>query len=347
MIRANKVVRIGKRSVGEGHPCYIIAEAGSNHNRNKSTARKLIEVAAEAGVDAVKFQTYSAETLYSKNTPRFTTFKDRDMYDLIKEIELPRQWQGELSDICRSNGVEFLSSPFDNRAIDELAELDVPAYKIASFELVDLDLIGYAASKKKPMILSTGMANLGDIEEAVRTILKMKNKDVVLLHCNSLYPTPVEIVNLRAMDTMRLAFNVPIGFSDHTLGIHMAQVAVARGANVLEKHFTLDRRMKGPDHPFAIEPDELKDLITRIREVESALGDGVKDRAPEEEENYVKGRRSIVAKVRIPKGTKITKDLLINKRPGHGIQPKFKEVVIGRVAKRDIEEDEVITWDMV
>jgi N-acetylneuraminate synthase/N,N'-diacetyllegionaminate synthase len=347
VIRANKVVRIGKRSVGEGHPCYIIAEAGSNHNRNKSTARKLIEVAAEAGVDAVKFQTYSAETLYSKKTPRFTNLKDRNVYDLIKEIELPRQWQGELSDICKSHGVDFMSSPFDNQAIDELAELDVPAYKIASFELVDLDLIAYAASKKKPMILSTGMANLGDIEDAVRTVLSKKNKDVILLHCNSLYPTPMEIVNLRAMDTIRSAFNVPIGFSDHTLGIMMAQVAVARGANVIEKHYTLDQKMKGPDHSFAIEPDELAALCKGIRDIETALGTGLKDRSPEEEENYIKARRSIVARVNIPKGTVITEGMLINKRPGFGIPPKFKKLVVGRIARTDIEEDDVITWDLV
>jgi N,N'-diacetyllegionaminate synthase len=342
-----RIVRIGKHDIGEGHPCYIIAEAGANHNRNMKIAKTLIEIAASAGVDAVKFQTYSAKTLYSKKAPKFSYLKDQDVYKLIKDIELPREWQGSLADICKDNNVDFLSSPFDNKAVDELTALKVPAFKIASFEIVDLDLIAYAASKKRPMILSTGMANLSDIEDALRTVLGQGNDEIVLLHCNSLYPTPIKIVNLKAMETMREAFKVPVGFSDHTLGISIAQIAVSRGANILEKHFTLDRKMKGPDHPFAIEPDELKAMCKGIREVELAMGDGIKERSAEEEEMYIKGRRSIVAKVDIPKGTRILEKMLVNKRPGTGIAPKFKKMVLGRIARKDIEEDDVISWDMI
>ena len=347
MNQPNLAVKIGKKVIGDGQPCYIIAEAGANHNRDMRIAKKLIEMAAEAGADAVKFQTYSAETLYSKKTPKFTYLKDQDVFKLIKDIELPREWQAELSDICKDNGVHFLSSPFDNRAIDELAALKVLAFKIASFEIVDLDLIGYAASKKRPMIISTGMADLTDIEDAMRTVLGKGNNDIVLLHCNSLYPTPFNIINLRAMDTMRHAFKVPVGFSDHSLGTIIPLVAVARGASVIEKHFTLDRKLKGPDHPFAIEPDELKQMCKGIRDVETALGTGIKQRSPEEAEMYLKGRRSLVARVDIPKGTKITEKMLVNKRPGHGILPKFKKMVVGRTARKDIEEDDVLTWDMV
>ncbi len=198
------------------------------------------------------------------------------------------------------------------------------------------------------MIISTGMANLGEIEDAITAIKSVGNEDIILLHCNSLYPTPVKIVNLKAIETMRTAFKVPIGFSDHTLGIHVPIAAVAMGASVIEKHFTLDRTLPGPDHSFAIEPDELKEMVKYIREVEKAKGSGIKEKSElEGEEMYVKARRSIHAKVDILKGTKITRGMLIVKRPGYGIKPKFIDVVIGKEAKKDIKEDEWITWEMV
>jgi len=213
---------------------------------------------------------------------------------------------------------------------------------------VDLELIKYAAEKGKPMIISTGMANLGEIEDAINAIKSVGNGDILLLHCNSLYPTPVEIVNLKAIETMKAAFNVPVGFSDHTLGIHIPIAAVAMGACVIEKHFTLDRTLPGPDHSFAIEPDKLKEMVRCIREVEKAKGSGIKEKSElESEEMYVKARRSIHAKVDIPKGTKIMRDMLIIKRPGYGIKPKFIDIVIGREAKKDIKDDEWITWDAV
>ena len=198
------------------------------------------------------------------------------------------------------------------------------------------------------MIISTGMANLGEIEDAISAIRSAGNDDIILLHCNSLYPTPPEVVNLHAIETMRDAFKLPVGFSDHTLGIHISLAAVAMGACVIEKHFTLSREMKGPDHSFAIEPDELKEMVRCIREVEKAKGSGVKEKSElESEEMYVKARRSIHAKVDIPKGTRITRDMLIIKRPGYGIKPKFIDVVVGREAKKDIKEDEWISWVMI
>jgi N-acetylneuraminate synthase/N,N'-diacetyllegionaminate synthase len=344
-------VRIGSRWVGEGEPCYVIAEAGANHNRDLDTGKQLIDVAAEAGADAVKFQTYSAETLYSKHTPRFSYLEGvsaRDTWDLIKAIELPREWLAELAAHAAARSIPFLSTPFDHRAIEELAALGVPAYKIASFEIVDLDLIGAAAAKGRPMILSTGLATYEDIADAVGACAAAGNGDVVLLQCASLYPAPPARMNLRAMATMRQAFGLPVGLSDHSLGIHVATAAVALGAAVVEKHFTLDRSLPGPDHPFAIEPGELRDMVRQIRDVEAALGDGRKlGPAPEELEMHEKARRSLVAARDIPRGTPIDRSMIAVKRPGFGIRPKLAPLVVGRVAKVDIAEDTVLTWEML
>src|SRR5437016_5290984 len=344
-------IKVRDRWIGAGEPCFVIAEAGANHNRDLSLAKELIDVATEAGADAVKFQTYSAETLYSKKTPRFSYLEgvsSKDTWELIKEIELPREWQGELATYAAKRGILFLSTPFDHRAVDELAALDVPAYKIASFEIVDLPLIAHAAARGRPMILSTGLASYEDIADALDACSSAGNRDVILLQCASLYPAPPARMNLRAMTTLRHAFAVPTGLSDHSLGIHVAVAAVALGACVIEKHFTLNRSLPGPDHPFAVEPGELKEMVRQIREVESALGDGLKlGPAPEEQEMHEKARRSLVASRAIPKGTLIDRSMVTIKRPGFGIRPKFLDLVIGRVAKVDIEEDTVLTWDMV
>ena len=333
--------------IGEGESCFIIAEAGSNHNGRLEHAKKMIDVAVAAGADAVKFQIFKAEDLYSKYTPEFSYLKGKNTYELIKSIETPREWIKELAGYCKEKNMVFLASPFDFEAVDILDKY-VPAFKIASFEILDLELLKYAAEKGKPMIISTGMANLGEIEDAIDAIKSVGNEDIILLHCNSLYPTPVEVVNLKAIETMRTAFKVPVGFSDHTLGIHLPIAAVAMGACVIEKHFTLDRILPGPDHSFAIEPAELKELVRCIRDVEKARGNGIKEKSElESEEMYVKARRSIHAKVNISKGTKITKDMLIVKRPGYGIKPKFIDLVVGREAKKDIKEDEWIIWEII
>lgn len=334
------------RKIGEGQPVYIIVDIAANHNGDLNTAKKLIEKAAEAGVDAVKFQTYTADKLYSKKTPKFSKDPIKP-YDLIKKVEHPREWIPILSEYSRKLNIDFLSSPFDYEAVDLLDEVGVPLFKVASSEIVDLELIKYIAQKGKPMIISTGMANLGEIEEAVNVVKETGNNNIVLLHCNTVYPTPEHVVNLKAIDTIKAAFKVPVGFSDHTLGWHIPIAAVARGASVIEKHFTLNRRQEGPDHSFSIEPDELKLMVKQIRDVEKAIGDGIKKVTIEEMESYQKGRRSIIAKINIPKGTKITRDMLVVKRPGYGIKPKYIDLVVGRISKVDIMEDDIITWDML
>jgi N,N'-diacetyllegionaminate synthase len=344
-------VQIGQRWVGDGEPCFVVAEAGANHNRDLGMGKELIDVAAEAGADAVKFQTYSAETLYSKTTPKFTYLEKtttKDTWQLIKDIELPREWQADLQAWAHKRGIMFFSSPFDYRAVDELDALGVPAFKIASFEIVDLPLIGYAAAKGRPMILSTGLATYEDIHDAVDACRRAGNNDLVLLQCASLYPAPPARINLRAMETMRRAFGVPVGLSDHTTGIHVAGAAVAMGACTVEKHFTLSRTLPGPDHPFAIEPGELKAMMRQIRDVEAALGDGQKaGPAPEEQEMHQKARRSLIAARTISKGTRIEREMIAIKRPGFGIQPKLIDLVVGRVARVDIPEDSVLTWDLL
>lgn len=341
---------IGGVPVGGGARAYVIAEAGANHNRDLGIARELIDVAAEAGVDAVKFQTYSGNAIYSSKTPQFEYLgDDRSPRDLLEAISLPREWQAGLADHARTRGIHWFSSPFDHEAVDQLAALGVPALKIASFELVDLPLIRKAAEVGVPLILSTGMAVYGEIEDALGAAREGGNETVALLRCASLYPSPPEIMNLRAMETMRAAFGVPVGLSDHTLGIAVPAGGAALGMELLEKHFTLSRDMEGPDHPFALEPDELKAMVKGVRDVEAALGTGRLEGPSEAErkEMYTLGRRSLIAVVDIPAGAKITDEMLTTKRPGYGIAPKHLELVIGRSARVDIEADEVLTWEMV
>ena len=351
MSRFDSVIEIHGRAVGTGHPCYIIAEAGSNHNRDLGIARELIDVAAEAEADAVKFQTYTGADLYSSKTPRFGgPMEDpRSPRELIEDIALPREWQEALMDHATSRGIHFFSTPFDNDAVDSLAKLGVGVLKIASFELVDLQLIRKAASVGVPLILSTGMATYGEVEDALGAMAEIGNRAVALLRCASLYPAPSEIMNLRAMATLRRAFGVPVGLSDHTEGVAMAAAAAALEAQLYEKHFTLSRSMEGPDHSFALEPDDLRAAVAAIRDIESALGNGRLEGPSDAESDEMcrLGRRSLVAARDIPAGTAITADMLVAKRPGYGIAPKHLELVIGRRAAVDIEYDDVVTWDMV
>lgn len=335
-----------ERTASSGSSCFVVAEIGANHNRSLPLAKELVDAAVEARADAVKFQIYSAETLYSKKTPRHSGYS-KDLFSLIKEIETPREWLPELSSYCEHRGIAFFATPFDTRAVDELDEVS-DLFKIASFEIVDLPLLEYCASKGKPMIISTGLANLEEIEDAYLTCRKAGNERVAFLQCASLYPAPASIMNLRSMETIRRAFGVPVGLSDHTPGIHISVAAVAMGARIIEKHITLDRKMEGPDHPFAIEPGELRELVAQIRDVESAMGDGRKlGPAPEEIEFYEKARRSVHAAVDIPEGTLIREEMLCVKRPGYGIRPKHLPVLSGRTARRRIDADQWITWDMV
>jgi sialic acid synthase SpsE len=348
--RFDPAFEIGGTPVGGGAACYVIAEAGANHNRDLGLARELIDVAADAGADAVKFQTYTGKDLYSSRTPRFAYLQDpRSPQALLDAIALPREWQPLLAEHAAARGIAFFSSPFDRAAVDELAALGVPAMKIASFELVDVGLIEHTAATGIPIIISCGMATYGEVEDALAAVERGANRQVALLRCASLYPAPAQIMNLRAMATMRAAFGVPVGLSDHTAGIAVAAGAAALGMEILEKHFTLDRGLAGPDHAFALEPAELKAMIAGVREVEAALGSGRLEgpSEPESGEMYQNARRSIVAARAIPAGTAITAAMLTVKRPGFGIVPKHLPLVVGRVARVDIPEDEIVTWEMV
>ena len=333
--------------VSQQRHTFIIAEVGSNHNRSSSLAKEMIDAASEAGADAAKFQIYSAPTLYSAKDDERLGYDGRSVTKLIESVETPREWLPELSEYCRKKGILFFAAPFDIAAVDELDAVS-KLFKIASFEIVDLPLIRKIASKGKPIIIATGLANMGEIEDALDACRELGNENVALLQCASCYPSPASIMNLRSMETMRLAFGVPVGLSDHTLGIHISVAAAAMGAQIIEKHFTMDRNMKGPDHSFAIEPGELAEMVRQIRDVETALGDG-KKRGPSEEEisAYHYARRSIHALVDIKRGSVITENMLISKRPGHGIRPKYLQWVAGRKAARDIDADSWITMEML
>lgn len=345
---ANIELQVDGVWVGDGHPCFIIAEIGSNHNKDLELAFEHIDAAAEAGVNAVKFQTFKAVHHYSRKTPGFSYLNNSDTFNLIKSLELDRTWHGPLKEYAEKRGVVFFSSPCDVEAVAELQKIAMGAYKVASFDLPDTDLIRLMAQAGKPVILSTGMADWQDIQRAINACHDVGNKQVVLLQCTSLYPAPAELSNLRAMASMRLAFNKLVGFSDHTSGIHIALAAVAIGACIIEKHFTLDKNLPGPDHPFAIEPQEMKEMVHSIREVESAMGEGEKNGPAElEQEMYEKGRRSLHARKDINIGDILTEDNVVIKRPGLGIQPAMKNYVIGRRARVAIEADHWITWDMI
>jgi N-acetylneuraminate synthase/N,N'-diacetyllegionaminate synthase len=248
----NNKLWIGKRSIGENEPVYIIGEIGSNHNRKIKQAKQLIDIAADCGVDAVKFQLFKTENLYSS---------DNKLFKIFKENELPFEWLPEIINYSKAKGLTFLASPFDKESVDRLFKLNVVAYKLASSETVNLPLLGHIALKHKPVLISTGMCDLADVYEAIEVVKAAKNEQIALLHCTALYPTPAEHVNLNAMHTLRSAFNLPVGFSDHTLGNEITFAAVAMGARIIEKHFTLNRQLKGPDHSYALEPQELSALV--------------------------------------------------------------------------------------
>lgn len=271
----------------------------------------------------------------------------RSVHDLLSRLELPRRWHQRLADHCRRRKVLFLSTPFDLPAVDELDALGVPAFKIASFEINHLPLIEHAAAKGKPLLISTGMADLKDIRLALGAAARRGNRRVALFHCAIGYPPRPEDVNLRAMETMRRAFRLPVGFSDHTMGHAVTAAAVALGARMIEKHFTLSRSMKGPDHPFSLEPEELAAMVRAVREAEQALGSAVKHRTAAEEDLYRKARRGLVAARAVRKGERITAEMIEIKRPGYGISPVDLGKVVGRRAARNLRPDEILTWEML
>jgi len=342
-------IKIATKLISESDPCFIIAEAGVNHNGDIDMAKKLIDVAREAGADAVKFQTFKAEGAVSKNAEKAayqkeTTGAQESQFDMIKKLELSTRDFAELFTYAQRKGIIFLSSPFDEGSVDLLDRLDVPAFKIASGEITNFPLLKYIARKKKPIILSTGMSTLAEVEEALDVIREEGIQEIILLHCVSCYPAKVEDINLKAMETLKHTFKLPVGLSDHTLGITIPIAAVTLGACIIEKHFTLDKNLSGPDHKASLEPEELRQMVQAIRDVEKARGDGIKKPTREEEENKKVARRSIVARVDIPKGTTISEEMLDVKRPGTGIKPKYLNKVIGIKAKENIHSNELISF---
>ncbi|MBX7195964.1 MAG: N-acetylneuraminate synthase family protein [Sandaracinaceae bacterium] len=333
------------RRLGAGG-VYVIAEAGANHDRDLAKAHALIDAAAEARADAVKFQVYTADGLYSRHTPVFPG-ESRRPHDVIREVELPRAWEPELQAHARERGLDYFATPFDYEAVDAQAALGVPCFKWASSEINDLPMLAHAARHGLPMILSTGMCDLSDVQAAVDTVRSVGNEQIVLLHCSALYPTPLEEVNLRAMQTLASAFGLPVGYSDHTLGIAVPTAAVALGASVIEKHFTLDRRAKGPDHPYALEPQELAAMVRQIRDVERALGSAIKAPTPGERAKRHLSRRSLVTTRDLRAGETLRREDVMTKRPGTGLEPRLLEVVVGRSLRSDVPEGTPLTWEML
>jgi len=350
-VKGVATVDIGGRIVGAGQPCFVIAEAGVNHNGDPEIARRMIRVASDAGADAVKFQTFTADRLVTAEASkadyqRASSDDSESQRDMLRRLELPRNCYPDLLRACSKANILFMSTPFDEESADFLDGLGMSVFKIASGEVTNLPFLEHVARKSKPMIVSTGMSDLEDVRQAVAAIAAARNSQVVLLHCVSNYPAEPAAVNLRAMATLAETFHVPVGYSDHVLGNEVALAAVALGACVIEKHFTLNRRLPGPDHPASAEPTELRTLIDGIRKVESALGDGKKVPAGSEAAIAAIARKSLIAAVQIPRGTVVADVHLAVKRPGTGLPPAARPAIVGRRAKQDIPSGVLLTREM-
>jgi N-acetylneuraminate synthase len=345
-------IEIFEKQVVTAFPCFIIAEAGVNHNGSIELAYQLVDEAIKAGADAVKFQTFFADALASDTAPKAdyqlrSTGAEESQLEMLKRLQLSKEDHERLIAYCRTRGILFISSPFDHDSVDLLDSLEIPLFKIPSGEITNTPLIRHIARKKKPMIVSTGMSRLGEIEEAVNTIQSEGNEKIILLHCVSTYPAEAKDINLRSMQTLAKAFQLPVGFSDHTLGIEVALAAVALGACVIEKHFTVDRNLPGPDHLASLESDELRNLVDAVRNVESALGQWQKLPADCELNTAAVARKSIVAANDIPEGTTLTEENLSIRRPGTGLPPSLFDHMIGRTTRIKIPVGTLIQFEML
>ncbi|HHV28942.1 MAG TPA: pseudaminic acid synthase [Clostridium sp.] len=344
-------IKIRDREIGEGCPCYIIAEMSANHAGDFSRAIEIIHVAKEAGADCIKIQTYTPDTMTINCDKKYFhidggTWKGENLYSLYQKANTPWEWHGRLKEEAQRVGIDFLSTPFDKSAVDFLEELGVEFYKIASFEIVDIPLIKYIASKKKPIIMSTGMATLAEIEEAVETIKAQGNDNFCLLKCSSAYPAVPEQMNLKTITHLKDTFNVPVGLSDHSLGSISAIMAVAMGASIIEKHFCLSRRIKNPDSSFSMEPDEFRKMVEDVRAAEKSIGK-VSYSISENEAVSRSHRRSIFVVKDIKKGEVFTEENIKVIRPADGLEPKYFEQVLNRKASEDIERGTPLKWTMI
>lgn len=347
----SKAIKINERFIGEGHPAYIIAEMSANHAGDLSRALEIIHAAKEAGADCIKIQTYTADTLtIDSNKECFQikkgTWQGENLYSLYKKAYTPWEWQARLKEEAGKAGIDFLSTPFDKTAVDFLEDLGVTFYKIASFEIVDIPLVKYVASKGKPIIMSTGMATLGEIEEAVDAVRSQGNQNLCLLKCSSAYPAIPEDMNLKTIRHLEETFGVPAGLSDHSLGSIAAVTAVAMGAKAIEKHFCLSRKIETADSSFSMEPGEFKQMVEDIRAAERAIG-RISYEVSEREKVSRAFRKSIFVAKSIRQGEVFTEENIRVIRPGHGLAPKHFEDILGRKASRNIEKGTPLNWDMI
>ncbi len=342
---------IGGRSIGRGSPVYLVAEMSANHNQKLERAIETIRAAKRAGADAVKLQTYTPDTITMRRDNEYfrikgTLWSDRTLYDLYSEAYTPWDWHPKLKQVADDEGIQLFSTPFDSSAVDFLEELGVPAYKVASFEIVDIPLLRRIARTGKPVIVSTGMATLAEIDEAVQTLRNAGASEIVLLKCTSAYPSPPDEMNLRTITHLSEAFGLPVGLSDHTLGIAVPVAAVALGACIVEKHFTLSRADGGPDSAFSLEPDEFRAMVQAIREAERALG-SVRYGPTEYERESLAFRRSLFVVRDMRAGEPFTEQNVRSIRPSHGLHPRYLDTILGRRASRDIKAGTPLSWDLV
>jgi N-acetylneuraminate synthase len=349
---SSSAITIGRHSIGTGNPAYIIAELSANHNRSFDQAVRIVRAAKEAGVDAVKLQTYTADTItISSNRECFrikggTLWDGRTLHDLYQEAFTPWDWQPKLKELCGELGLDFFSSAFDPTAVDFLERMGVPAHKIASPELVDIPLIQKMARTGKPLILSTGMATVEEINEAIVAARRTGSTQIALLRCTSAYPAPLGEMNLRSIPDMMQRFGLPVGLSDHTPGIAVSIAAVSLGASLIEKHLTISRANGGPDSAFSLEPHEFKALVDSVRSIEKALGDVQYGPTPHEVRTRAY-RRSLFVVQELKKGDVFTAENVRSIRPADGLHPRHLPEVIGRHAAADIERGTPVTWELV
>lgn len=342
---------INKRTIGPGQPVYVIAEMSANHDQNFEKAVKIIEAAGKAGADAVKTQTYTADTITLECDNEYfrikgTLWEGRNLYQLYQEALTPWEWVPRLKKVCHDLGMDFFSTPFDHTAVDFLEKMEVPAYKVSSFELVDIPLLKRIAATKKPIIMSTGMATADEIGEAIRTIADAGGPAVALLKCTSAYPAPMEEMNLNTIPYFIKTYGVPVGLSDHTMGSASAVAAVALGACIVEKHLTLSRQDPGPDSAFSTEPEEFKSMVDDIRAVEKALGKATYEITEKQKENRV-FRRSLFVVKDIKAGDVLSKDNVCSIRPGHGLHTRYLEQILGKKSTRDVKKGTPLDWTMI
>lgn len=351
MTAAEPSMQIGQRRIGPGEPVYIVAEMSANHGQSYAQAVEVLHAARDAGADAIKIQTYTPDTLTIDCDAlpfkiRGGLWSGRTLYELYREAYTPWEWQPQLKTVAQGLGIDFFSTPFDETAVALLQGIGVPAYKVASFELIDTGLLKCIARTGKPVILSTGMATLAEIAEAVTVLRGEGSGAVALLKCTSAYPAPPEEMNLRTIPDLATRFGVPVGLSDHTLGTVAAVVAVAMGASIIEKHFTLARAIPSPDSAFSLEPHEFRQMVDSVREAECALG-GVRYQVTEHEATSRVFRRSLFVVKDIRKGERVTPEHVRSIRPGDGLPPKFLDDVLGRTAAADIKRGTPVTWELL